>query len=263
MDKIINLSVIVVRINKTTYPTIITGKSRLVNLTSPIGVDVDHEDLTIYKVRNRINSFEEAYANIDLILNEISIKTTLRKVFPSFIPPKRDWQARLGSKLDNIFRKTIDNTLSLSGYPIDMIRVKVTKDPRTLDIISRTITEAGILPIYFNTAFENLPLRRMDYDDTEQVIMTLDGTKLTEKIEVNCPLSYKLNREDLLFRILRDDYSERPVVLILQVKDELGTFGYSKLLHTKYILTTYDEKLPTKILEEVVKSTTKREVLKW
>ena len=201
-------------------------------------------------------------AEVSTIAHPFVLKSTTRKVIVKTPPPQRSWQARLGSKMDSVLKRTLDNAVSLASYPIDMIRVEVKRDPRTQDLISRTVVANEIMPIYFEKPFTELPMRRMEYSDSEQVILTVDGTELKD-IRVKCPLSETLNRDDLLFRIIRDDYSERPVILILQVKEELGTIGYSKLIQIDYVLSYYDEKLPESILEAVVESTTKREEVQW
>lgn len=240
--------------------TVSTGQAASFNLTKTASVKVVGLDPVIYTVRHKIIS--AITANISIIGNAFSIRTSIRKVFDTVKPPKRSWQARLGSRMDTIYKKSMDNKISLGSYPVDMIRVEINRDARTQDLISRTITDNRIMPIYFTEPFDKLPLRRMKYADSENIIMTIDGTDLKEII-VKCPVSETLNRDDLLFRVLRDDYSERPVVLVLQVKEELGVIGYSKLLQIDYVLSYYDEKLPESVITAIIDSTEKREELQW
>ncbi len=237
-----------------------TGKAALISFDTPAEISITSLELTPNVVRN--NSVTLDITELSLEANSIIIKTSTRKVFKKTKIPRRAWQARLGSKMDNIFVKTLDNTISLSSYPIDMVRVQVKKDERTHDVIARTIIASDVMPIHFENPLNELPLRRMEYNDSENIIMTVDGTKL-EDIKVKCPISEILNRGDLLFRIIRDDYSERPIVLILQVKDELGTIGYSKVIQIDYILSYYDEKLPESVITAVIDSTEKREEVQW
>lgn len=240
--------------------SVVTGRAGFFQLDKPANVSVEFLSPAIAVVRK--TTFSLDIAEVSIILSDLSIKVTTRQVISTVKPPKRAWQARLGSKMDDILRKTMDNKISLSSYPIDMVRVQITRDPRTQDLISRTIIANEVMPLYFEKAFNELPLRRMEYSDTEQIILTIDGTKLSD-IKVKCPISERLNRGDLLFRIIRDDYSERPVVLILQVKEELGTIGYSKLIQIDYVLSYYDEKLPESVIAAVIDSTSKREVVEW
>ncbi len=240
--------------------TVVTGKAGILQLEQPAIVSAIALTPTINVVR-RV-SFSLAMAEVSIIANAFDIKVTTRKKFSTTKPPRRAWQARLGSRMDDILKKAMDNKLSLSSYPVDMVRVQVNRELRSQDLLSRTIIASEVMPLYFEKALNELPLRRLEYAETEQVILTIDGTKLTD-IKVKCPISERLNRGDLLFRIIRDDYSERPVVLILQVKEELGTIGYSKLIQIDYILSYYDEKLPETVIAAVIDSTNKREVIQW
>ena len=240
--------------------SVITGKAGFFQMDKAADVSIIGITPTVSVIRHKTVILP--LAGIDIIPNVFNIRTSIRKLIEKITPVKRSWQARLGTKMDDIYKKSMDNTISLSSYPIDMVRVQVTRDPRTQDLISRTIIASEVMPIFFEEPFTDLPLRRMEYADTENIIMTIDGTKLSD-IKVKCPISETLNRGDLLFRIIRDDYSERPVVLILQVKDELGTIGYSKLIQINYVLSYYDEKLPESVISAVIDSTEKREVVQW
>ncbi len=241
-------------------PTVVFGQSDFTQLeVAPISIS--SPELSIYNVRNASSTIDQI-VGIDVSAGELSTRSTVRVITGTTTPVRRAWQARLGAKMDDVLRKTMDNKISLSSYPVDMVRVAVKRDPRTQDLISRTIVANDVMPLYFEKALNELPLRRMEYADTEQVILTIDATKLTE-IKVKCPISETLDRGDLLFRVLRDDYSERPIVLILQVKEELGTIGYSKLIQIDYVLSYYDEKLPDSVIASVIDSTSKREVIEW
>jgi len=237
-----------------------TGSAAIILLNTPAELSISAPALTPYVVRNRSISFD--IAEFDVEAKTFILKTSTRKVIIKTKPPYRSWQSRLGSKMDKVHMKTMDNIISLSSYPIDMVRVQVEKDERTHDIISRTIIANEVMPVHFEKPLNELPMRRMEYNDSENIIMTVDGTKL-EDIRVKCPISETLNRGDLLFRIIRDDYSERPIVLILQVKDELATVGYSKVIQINYILSYYDEKLPESVISAVIDSTEKREEVQW
>lgn len=239
----------------------VTGKAGIFQLASPASISSIGLEPNYSVVANKIIAITET-GEIFTIVEPITVKTTLRKLLDTFTTPRRVWKARLGQKLDNIYRKTIDNTLSINSIPLDMIRVEIKEDPDTHDIISRSVKSTDIMQVVFEKPLEEIPLRRLEYTDSERIILTIDGSQLKE-VKINCPLSLKLNRGDLLFRIIRDDFSERPLVIVFQVKEELGFVGYSKILKTDYILSYYDEKLPGKIIESVIETTTKREILEW
>ena len=172
------------------------------------------------------------------------------------------WQARLGSRLDPIKRKLLDNNLLLSAHPTDMLRVRSNRDTRTQDVLSRTVVSAEILPIML-PVLTDVPMRRLEKAETGELIVTFAMLEDQKPFEAYCPLSGQLQRDDLLFRILKDPYADLPYVMALQVKDELATFSYSSILYTKYLLTFYDEALPSSIVTEIVKASAKREALKW
>jgi hypothetical protein len=89
------------------------------------------------------------------------------------------------------------------------------------------------------------------------------GDSQPKPIEAYCPLGGQLERDDLLFRIIKDPYADLPYVMVLQVKDEIGTLSYSSLLYVKYSLSFYDEQLPSEVLEALVDASNKREELGW
>lgn len=172
------------------------------------------------------------------------------------------WQARLGAKLDPIKRKFRDNSMLLAAHPTDMLRIRVLRDPRTHDILSRKIVSNEILPIIL-PVMEDVPMRRLVREDHNILSLSITDVDNAKPFEVYCPSVSQLQRDDLLFRFIGDPYSESPYVLVLQVKDELGTIGYSELLHVKYSVTIYDEALPSAVVSAVYAAAIKRGRLKW
>lgn len=172
------------------------------------------------------------------------------------------FQARLGSRLDPIKRKLLDNNILLSANPTDMLRVRVERDSRTQDILSRKIVANEILPIMLPT-MKDVPMRRMVRDDKNVVSFSMADVDNSKPFEAFCPMHGKLRRDDLLFRFIKDPDSELPYAMVLQVKDELGTLAYSSLLYIKYSLTFYDESIPSEIVNAVYQASLKRERLGW
>ncbi|HRS26487.1 MAG TPA: hypothetical protein P5140_08115 [Methanofastidiosum sp.] len=173
------------------------------------------------------------------------------------------WQARLGSRLDPIQRKIVDNAILLSAHPTDMLRIRVTRDSRTQDILTRTVTAAEILPIML-PVMKDIPMRRLEKDnDTGRIVCSFSALEDTEPFEVYCPMSGQLQRDDLLFRIIKDPYADYPYIMALQVKDELATIAYSSIYYVKYRVSFYDEPLPYAVVDELVKASEKREMLAW
>ncbi len=171
------------------------------------------------------------------------------------------WQARLGNKLDPIKRKVLDNQILLTSHPTDMLRIRTNRDERSHDIISRTIISSEILPIIL-PIMKDVPLRRMQHVDGK-TILSLSPLEDDKAFEAYCPMQGQLERDDLLFRILKDPYSDSPYFMVLQVKDELGTLSYSSLLYVKYKLSFYDEPLPEAITNKLYEFAKKRGELSW
>lgn len=174
------------------------------------------------------------------------------------------YQAKLGRKLDAMNQKVIDNNLRLSAHPTDMIRISVNRDERSHDLISRTVESVEVMPILL-PKMEDIPLRHFIREDTDIMVPSLFATPDQEYFEVYAPVEMDLNEDDLLVRILNDSSPDidESYVMVLQVKEVLGTFGYSSLVWKKLIVTFYDEKLPNQIVTAVKESIKKRERLNW
>ena len=106
-------------------------------------------------------------------------------------------------------------------------------------------------------------MRRLVRDDHSILSLSITDADNAKPFEVYCPSVSQLQSDDLLFRFIGDPYSVSPYVLVLQVKDELGTIGYSELLHVKYSVTIYDEALPSAVVSAVYAAAIKRGRLKW
>lgn len=205
----------------------------------------------------------------------ISSANTITKVSATNINPVVDnpkksskkpkivtFQARLGKKLDRISRKVIDNQIRLTSNPTDMLRVQAQRDPHSGDLISRTISEAEVMPIIL-PVLKDIPLRHFIRESEDIVIPSLYTTVEQEYFEVYAPVESHLLNDDLLIRLLGDPNTDEPYIMVLQVKEILGTFGYSNLKWMKYWVTFYDEKLPTKVVQLIKKEINKREALTW
>jgi hypothetical protein len=173
------------------------------------------------------------------------------------------WQARLGAKLDPIKRKILDNQILLTSHPTDMLRIRTKRDERTHDVLSRTIISSEVLPVVL-PIMKDVPLRRLQHEDGLTTLsMSVMEHQEKNPFEAFCPLAGMLERDDLLFRILKDPYTDSPYFMVLQVKDELGTLAYSSLLYVKYKLSFYDEPLPGSVLDTLAEFAAKREELTW
>ena len=172
------------------------------------------------------------------------------------------FQARLGQKLDAIQRQVLDNNIRLSSHPTDMLRIKAERDPRSQDLVSRTIEAAEVLPIIL-PPLKDIPLRYFEKEGEDITITSLYTINQQEYFEIYAPVEAQLNMDDLLVRIMYDPNSDRPYIMILQVTEMLGTFGYSSLTYMKYFVTFYNEKLPQKVIDIIKEQDQKRLILGW
>ena len=177
---------------------------------------------------------------------------------------RTDFQARLGRKLDNIRKRVLDNNIRLSAHPTDMLRIAVVRDDRSHDLISRTIESTEIMPIIL-PKMEDIPLRHLIREGKDILIPSMYPIQQEEYFEVYAPVQCDLHEDDLLVRILYDSSPDisNPYVMVLQVKDLLGTFGYNTLTWKKAIVTFYDESLPQRVVQLIKSSILKREALDW
>lgn len=177
---------------------------------------------------------------------------------------RTSFQARLGNKLDNITQRVIDNNIRLTSHPTDMLRIQVNRDERSHDLKSRTLKSVEILPIIL-PVLKDIPLRHMLRDETDILVPSMYMIANEEYFEVYAPIEVDLNEDDLLVRILTDQSYEinDPYVMVLQVKEVLGTFGYASLVWKKCLCTFYDEQLPGQIINLIKADIKKRNQLGW
>lgn len=176
---------------------------------------------------------------------------------------RTSFQARLGKRLDNIQRKVIDNNLRLSSQPTDMIRIKVERDPISQDLISRTITSAEIVPVIF-PEMKDVPLRRLTREGDDEVLVPNLYQFYDEQYwELYAPAEIQLDEDDLLLRVIYDPYSQDSNVVVLQIKEIVGTIGYNSFVYFKIRCSLYDEKLPQQVIDIVKQANKKRDELGW
>lgn len=194
------------------------------------------------------------------MVNDI-YKIRLPQIQP--IMRRTSYQARLGKKLDNIVRKVTDNNLRLSSQPVDMIRIKVNRDPVSQDLISRTIISNEIIPVIFPT-MGKVPLRRLRREGNEDVLIPNLYQFYEEQYwTIYTPAEIQLDEDDLLLRLIYDPYSAEPNIICLQVKETLATVGYNSIIYLETKVTLYDESLPSEVTDIIKQANDKREELGW
>lgn len=203
---------------------------------------------------------------ININISQGDMINDIYKIRPPQIQPimrRTSYQARLGKKLDNIVRKVTDNNLRLSSQPVDMIRIKVNRDPVSQDLISRTIISNEIIPVIFPT-MEKVPLRRLRRENNEDVLIPNLYQFYEEQYwTIYTPAEIQLDEDDLLLRLIYDPYSDEPNIVCLQVKETLATVGYNSIIYLETRVTLYDESLPQEVTDIIKQANDKREELGW
>jgi hypothetical protein len=194
----------------------------------------------------------------------------------------------MGHFQDHIRRKLTDNMISLTGQAADCIRVKY-KRTRNGDIETRVVEAADVVSVIF-PILKDAPYRRLarNVGGSEITIETLPTAMELFPLQIMVPHNNNIYRDDLIFRLFRDvselkykpDYllkdpstmdmmdgtaetDVRPIVLVLQVKENLGTFGVESLVWSKFNCTYSDEPLPQEMLDTVVELSNRRLALGW
>ena len=173
-----------------------------------------------------------------------------------------NFQARLGKRLDLITRKVLDNRIALTAHPTDMLRISAKRDPRSGDLLTRTITANEVVPIIFPN-MQDVPLRRFaSQDDKDVLLPSFYAFSSDQYFNLYSPTAVQVDVDDLLIRLV---YSEDrlPWISVLQIKDILSTVGYNSVLYNKLQCTFYDETLPEKVLTLIREAIEKREQLGW
>jgi len=197
----------------------------------------------------------------------------------------------MGHFQDRLRRKLTDNMISLTGDAADCIRVRY-KRTKAGDIETRIVESADVVSVIF-PILKDAPYRRLSKDSANGQIAIETLPTITElfPLQIMVPHNNNIYRDDLIFRIFKDasdedykpDYKlsdpsttdmmdgiqnpdpqiNRPIILVLQVKEPLGTFGNQSLIWTKFNCTYSDENLPTEMLETVVELANRRLALGW
>ncbi len=197
----------------------------------------------------------------------------------------RSFQSRMGHFQDHIRRKLTDNMISLTGQAADCIRVKY-KRTRNGDIETRVVEAADVVSVIF-PILKDVPYRRLarNVGGSEITIETLPTAMELFPLQIMVPHNNNIYRDVLIFRLFRDvaevnyapDYlltqdprkandmmdgsanpNVRPIVLALQVKENLGTFGVESLVWSKFNCTYSDEPLPQEMIATVVELANRR-----
>ena len=206
-------------------------------------------------VQNEAVIIQSDFTDLQEPIADVRTKTPRKYRTTSF-------QARLGKKLDNITRKVLDDRIGLTAHPTDMLRISVKRDPRSGDLLSRTITSSEVVPIIFPN-MTDVPLRQFAAKDDKEVLLpSFYAFSQEQHFNLYAPIAVQVDVDDLLIRFVYNE-DRLPWISVLQVKDILSTVGYNSILYNKLQCTFYDEMLPEKVLSLIRSAIDRREILGW
>lgn len=173
----------------------------------------------------------------------------------------RYFQARLTAHTDKIAQKLNDNSISLTGTITDVIHIKVKRTSQG-DIQSRTVETIGLVEVIFPKLVD-IPMWRFVSGGFSKLAVPISSEEQLKMFECLVPISSHVDQDDIIVRFFENPAGDDPLVLILQAKDVLGTFGNRSILYTKVRFTFYDEELPQQIKDWCLDMARRRLTLTW
>lgn len=173
----------------------------------------------------------------------------------------RTFQSRLAAKQNVMAQKLSDNATSLLGTLTDVIRIKLNKN-HVGDVNSKIITDIDAVEIIF-PPLKDIPMWRF----------TNNGSLSAQSVDIHeeqpqpfigaAPVATKVDQGDILIKFFDNPQNDKPLVLVLQVKDVLGTFGQRSIIYQKIQITYYDEQLEPEVWQWCMDAALRRKILKW
>jgi hypothetical protein len=164
-------------------------------------------------------------------------------------------QSRLGQKQDRLRRLLLDNQIRLIGFISDVIRMKVRKTYEG-DTTSYIIESCDVIQVSF-PPLEDIPYRKIKVDEKTHIwqltslIGAFEDDMQQKAYTVQIPYNFNVNVNDLLFRIMVDEDQKFPIIIPLQIQENLGTFGAIKLIMTKYKATIPTDNFPQEVVDTI------------
>lgn len=164
-------------------------------------------------------------------------------------------QSRLARKQDLLRRKLIDNQLRLIGNISDCIRMTA-RQTYEGDNISWIVQSADVIQVVF-PPLRDIPFRKIKRSkdqmswELSSLIGAFEDDMQNTAYTVQIPYNFNINVGDLIFRIFLDDDQEFPIIVCIQVKELLGTFGGGQLIMQKMKCTIPTDNFPPKIVETI------------
>lgn len=172
------------------------------------------------------------------------------------------FQSRLAQTEDPMRRKIIDNNLYWISNPNDVIRMKTRKTYEG-DNISWIIDSCDVLHCVF-PPLSDVPYRKIEVDPETKVwqltslIGAFEDDMQQKAYTINVPFEFKIDVDDLLFRIMLDPAQKFNIIIPLQVTELLGTFGGMMIIMNKVKCTIPTDTFPVEIVKTLQEMTERR-----
>ena len=163
-------------------------------------------------------------------------------------------QARLAKTQDKLRRKLIDEVmLRPVSSPIDTIRMKTRVDYQGTEQ-SLIYEKADVIPVVF-PALTKVPFRKIkENEETNSweltsLIESHEEGQQEEKYTCQVPYSCDVDVGDMFFRIFVDEDIACPIIIPIQVKELLGTFGAQRLIMQEVNCTIPTFDIPQEVVD--------------
>lgn len=180
----------------------------------------------------------------------------------------RTFQSRLSAVQNRLNQKLNDNNISLAGDIRDCIIIRNQLNELG-DIQSRIIDSIDTIEMMID-GLKDIPMKAFSLDNPMPSPSANDSaSKDKQPIIAYAPIKYIVNQDDLIVLFFENpagqgkDGSQQPWVLVLQVKEALGTFGSRTIQWQKLQLSYYDNVLHSTIKQYVLDMAERRAILGW
>ena len=172
----------------------------------------------------------------------------------------RTFQSRLAAKQNRIAQKLSDNSIGMLGTVTDVFRIKTKKNGMG-DLISRTVEDIDVIEIIF-PPLKDVPMWRFVGSTSKQSV-DIHSKEELKPFKAFAPVSAKVDQDDIVVKFFENPATDEPLILILQVKDVLGTFGARSIIYQQINISYYDEQLEPELITWCMEAANRRKILKW
>lgn len=172
----------------------------------------------------------------------------------------KTFQSKLQAVQNRLNQKLLDNQIRLSGDITDVIVIR-NKINEVGDIETRFVDNIDIIEVMMSP-LKDIPMKAFSLDNPMPTPVATDGMP-SQPITIYAPITSQLDQDDLIIKFFENPTGKQPWILVLQVKDTLGTFGSRTIQWQKMNVSYYDNRLPPEIRTYVVALAERRKELRW